>query len=1280
MSSRTKYGWAAALAIAFVCLILGAVFLSFPQAAALGETIEWGEGGTIDGRTIVIDNAETYGTMATAEGKDYSYNVFDFDMTLDLTADDSYAMFDMRVSDGTKGLSVEMHAGQLVLRGGTLNGGKYSIIPAPVLDLKETKTSRHVRITIDDDAGLLTVIFDNDPVLKRFEIASDQEIASAGALQFRVNKASLRLENFRAYTIDMLGRKAEQSFTLTEHNNGAGNIVIAGNTVDYGTVVSDAGSPPTVYTESLTADEYLYDITFGGLAGGDWMAYQFFRAADGQQPLWGAPGNGAVALVWTNSNAQFFYFHGATRSKVKSVSASEWNLYDGNPHSVHVIIDDASRTAVLKIDGSVAAEISFAEYVTAGLLTENDYRTSGQFSAQFGQPCTIKLENLEFYDAYSGYADYLAQEAFFWKTNYYVAGNTLWEGADDDNSLWTNVRQTASNLYYASVSAADNAYGYSYTGIAGSPVQDYSADVVRFDFAGTFVEGSQYFIMGFFTDTEKSYGDAKGYFFEMNTTGVTVYANETAGTKNQLGKIEQNVFDGKNHSFFLQRNDQTGKLTIRIDAGQEFVFDIPAGLIGVKGGFAALANGAYANVSDFIVYQSVIPVTSLRLETQEIYLAMDGTTTSSIVASVVPSDATFPELKYEVIQGEGVVQVSDSGLITALKSGVGVVRVSSARYPEIFSDLTVHVTDTEVALESVGIPSEVTVEKGKTYTFRPVFTPEGATYRDVVYEIVDGTGATVDGNGVLSASAGEGTVTVKVSSVRNPEITAECKITLIPLQPESVAFDFGVSDAVLETGETLQIGATALPEEVEDQTFTYESADTAVATVDAEGVITAVGNGSTVITVTSQEQELGAVSALFEVRVVARNASAEPTYDVSGITAENLEFLSDNTGKDENICSVSDDGKELSIKNYGEGQTLIYSERADISADYIKFDLKVNMSSSMLDWAFAVWMRTSTPKTAFYSAQDGFGLLFFSTGIQLFVRQAGNQTAVGNIGASVSNYLNGDAHTYELMIDDANALLRVCIDGESVFIFDLPAGYRSDGGIQFISNSANSPRPTEFVVRDFYAAEISDTLAPGDISFTETEKTIRRGETYQLTLNGASESDQILYSSASSSVTVSETGLVTAVNIPSGSVVISAYPYGWEGYAAEITITVLAPEAEGLSLNKENIFLDGGQVTGLIALLQPLDASGMLVFESEDQDVATVDQSGTVTALSPGTTRIKISVQGTDISAYCNVTVREEAAAEVSDQTNWGLAIGVPAAILVIGAAVLVVLKLKKIL
>lgn len=75
-----------------------------------------------------------------------------------------------------------------------------------------------------------------------------------------------------------------------------------------------------------------------------------------------------------------------------------------------------------------------------------------------------------------------------------------------------------------------------------------------------------------------------------------------------------------------------------------------------------------------------------------------------------------------------------------------------------------------------------------------------------------------------------------------------CTVTVVQL---ATSIALSQTTAELTAGETLQLTATVQPDNATDRTVTWTSSDPAVATVDANGVVTAHTNGIAIITATA---------------------------------------------------------------------------------------------------------------------------------------------------------------------------------------------------------------------------------------------------------------------------------------------------------------------------------------------------------------------------------------------------------------------------------------------
>lgn len=158
------------------------------------------------------------------------------------------------------------------------------------------------------------------------------------------------------------------------------------------------------------------------------------------------------------------------------------------------------------------------------------------------------------------------------------------------------------------------------------------------------------------------------------------------------------------------------------------------------------------------------------------------------------------------------------------------------------------------------------------------------------------------------------------------------------------------------------------------------------------------------------------------------------------------------------------------------------------------------------------------------------------------------------------------------------------------------------------------------------------------ISLNKTTASIARGTTEQLTvaLTPADADSTITWSSNNAAVaSVAEDGTVTAN--AKGTARITAAS---NGKSASCTVTVTAP-LNGITINGAASTIKKGTTTKLSVVYDPEDTtdSKAVTWTSSDPSVASVDASGTVTAVADGTATIMATV-GTKTATYV-ITVQE---------------------------------------
>jgi uncharacterized protein YjdB len=152
-----------------------------------------------------------------------------------------------------------------------------------------------------------------------------------------------------------------------------------------------------------------------------------------------------------------------------------------------------------------------------------------------------------------------------------------------------------------------------------------------------------------------------------------------------------------------------------------------------------------------------------------------------------------------------------------------------------------------------------TVEVGKTDSLAATVAPANASNKAVSWSSANTAVATVNQNGVVNGvKAGTAVITVKTT---DGDKTATCTVTVkatevptppAPPAPAKVAVSgvtMNKTATTIEAGKTDSLAATVAPANASNKAVNWSSGNTAVATVNQNGVVTAVKAGTAVITV-----------------------------------------------------------------------------------------------------------------------------------------------------------------------------------------------------------------------------------------------------------------------------------------------------------------------------------------------------------------------------------------------------------------------------------------------
>lgn len=215
-----------------------------------------------------------------------------------------------------------------------------------------------------------------------------------------------------------------------------------------------------------------------------------------------------------------------------------------------------------------------------------------------------------------------------------------------------------------------------------------------------------------------------------------------------------------------------------------------------------------------------------------------------------------------------------------------------------------------VDITSVGLPTDIVMEKGETQQLNIEYgtddkaeqekIAEAASKLNLTWTSSDEEVATVDETGLVTAvGAGEADITVSVSDA-NISSTTHVKVVITPTGVEAPD-----SIELVTNGESSKaLGAKMTPEDATEVKLAYESSDENVATVDENGVVTAVADGECIIT----------TYVTADIPATAENAEAKPVVDeVASSEAEVADSAADSEAPDDAAVSEPKDTTDSSF-------------------------------------------------------------------------------------------------------------------------------------------------------------------------------------------------------------------------------------------------------------------------------------------------------------------------------------------------------------------------------
>lgn len=257
---------------------------------------------------------------------------------------------------------------------------------------------------------------------------------------------------------------------------------------------------------------------------------------------------------------------------------------------------------------------------------------------------------------------------------------------------------------------------------------------------------------------------------------------------------------------------------------------------------ASTGNSIMATVTINVEEPVVLP-TGLTLSSEEYTLNIGDTVTVNAVIS--PSNATNKTLTW-TSSNTNIASVSSGGIVTAKASGT--VNITASTHNGIAKSITftVEVEPEDITLDETSVELEV----GDTYRLYATVEPSDAD--DTVDWYSSKTSvATVSSTGRITAKAA-GTATITAETVNG--LTATCRVTVVEteVEPESITLDETSKTVILGIDDyRFYLNATVTPSDADD-TVTWSSSNTSVATVSSSGYVTIKTMEDATVTITAK--------------------------------------------------------------------------------------------------------------------------------------------------------------------------------------------------------------------------------------------------------------------------------------------------------------------------------------------------------------------------------------------------------------------------------------------
>jgi len=485
-----------------------------------------------------------------------------------------------------------------------------------------------------------------------------------------------------------------------------------------------------------------------------------------------------------------------------------------------------------------------------------------------------------------------------------------------------------------------------------------------------------------------------------------------------------------------------------------------------------------------------------------------------------------------------------------------------------------------------------TLNKSDSINLKVNIEPNNATNKDFYWSSSNPKVATVDQNGKVTALQ-KGNTIITVTS-KDGGYKDKCNIKVTSHIKE---IKFKEKNIYMNNDSTKKLNLIITPNDADNKDFYWSSSNSKIATVDQNGKVTAISNGTTTITVKTKDNKFKTSIKIIVNKLVTnitlnktnislkKNNTFNLTYTIKPNDAGNKDIIWSSSNS--KIATVDQNGKVTAISS---GNSIITASSKDGNT---KATCKVN-----------VYVPLNGIKTNVTNLQLG-----------------KNEIKKVNVIFTPS-----DATNKTIIWSSSNQKI---------------ATVDQNGNIKGISNGS-----TTIIVKsedNKFKTSINVTVKNlvTNIKLNKTSLTLNKNKSFNLTYDIYPEyasNKSVTWSSSNPKIaTVDQNGKVTAV---SGGITYIYISSKDGNFKTSCRVIVNVP-VTGIQIDKKKINLNKGQNSKITATIKPSDATNKtIIWSSSNPKVATVDQNGNIKAISDGITNITAATKENNYKIISTITVK----------------------------------------